>query len=34
MHVRMLLVGVQDHGIAVLREFLAGELPRGGQNFV
>lgn len=31
---RVLLVGVQDHGVAVLPEFLAGELPRGGQNLV
>jgi hypothetical protein len=34
MHVRVLLVGVQDHGVAMLREFLAGELPRGGQYHV
>jgi hypothetical protein len=33
-HVRVLLVGVQDHGVAVLREFLAGELPRRGQHLV
>ena len=34
MHVRVLLVGMQDHGVAMLREFLAGEFPRGGQNLV
>ena len=34
MHVRLLLMGVQDHRVAVLREFLAGELPRSGQNLV
>lgn len=34
MHVRVLLFGMQDHGVAMLREFLAGEFPRGGQNLV
>ncbi len=34
MHVRVLLVGVQHHGVAVLPEILAGELPRSGQNLV
>ena len=27
-------VGMQDHGVAMLREFLAGEFPHGGQNLV
>ena len=30
----VLLVGVQDHGVAVLRESLAGKLPRGSENLV
>jgi hypothetical protein len=34
MHMRVLLVGVQDHGVAVSREFLTGELSRGDQHLV
>ena len=30
MYVRVLLVGVQHHGVAVPREILARKLPRGG----
>jgi hypothetical protein len=34
MDMRVILVGVQDHGISVLeREFLPSELPARGQEF-